>query len=71
MNLELPHKAIVNISFTIYPVIQTGELGMPVPRFKLNEEQLKHKMVVITGNSFAECAENLKQYLESQSNGPA
>lgn len=64
MNLDMPHKAIVNISFTIYPVMPTGELGQPIPRFKLNEKELQHKMVVISGDSFDECAEKLQFYLD-------
>lgn len=65
MNLEAPHKAIINISFSIYPVSATGELsGQCINRGQLNKSGLKHKMIDVKGNSYEECVTALKELME-------
>lgn len=64
MNLEMPHKAIINIQFSIYPVSATGELGQCINRAQLNKSELKHKMMSVSGNSYEECVVALKDLLE-------
>ena len=61
----MPHKAIVNISFSIYPVSATGELGQCVNRAQLNKSELKHKMTSVSGSSYEECVTALKGLLEA------
>lgn len=64
MNPDMPHKAVINISFSIYPVSATGELGQCVNRAQLNKSELKHKMMSVSGSSYEECAVALKDLLE-------
>jgi len=65
MNKNQPHKAIVNVAFSIYPVDNTGELnGQCVNRAQLNADSLKHKMLSVKGSTYEECVANLKELLE-------
>lgn len=65
MNPNIPHKAIINISFTIYPVDATGELsGQSVHRSQLNKDGLKHKLIDVKGNTYDECVIALKEVME-------
>lgn len=65
MNLNAPHKAIINISFMIYPVGPTGELtGQTVPRVQLNKDGLKHRILDVKGNTYEECVIALKDIME-------
>ena len=64
MNQDMPHKAIINISFAIYPVSPTGELNTSVNRNQLNKSGLKHKMMDVKGDNYEECVENLKALME-------
>lgn len=61
---EMPHKAIINISFSIYPIDQSGDLGHPVPRQQLQKDELKHKLLDVKGSSYEECVINLKEMLD-------
>lgn len=64
-NPNRPHKAIVNISFSIYPVEQTGDIsGHSVHRVQLQKDQLKHKLLEVKGSTYEECVTNLKELLE-------
>lgn len=64
MSLDMPHKAIINISFAIYPVSATGELSTSINRAQLNQSGLKHKIMDVKGNSYEECVEELKKLME-------
>jgi hypothetical protein len=65
MNKELPHKAVINIAFSIYPVTNTGELnGACVTRAQLNESGLKHRLVSVSGSNYEECVIALKNALD-------
>lgn len=64
MNLDAPHKAVINISFSIYPVGPTGELGQTVHRSILNKSGLKHKLLDVKGNTYEECVVALKEVME-------
>ena len=64
MNPDVPHKAIINIAFSIYPVSPTGELGRCVDRGQLNRSGLKHKVIDVRGNTYEECVVALKEIME-------
>jgi hypothetical protein len=65
MNPDLPHKAIINISFAIYPVDATGELsGQTVHRTQLNRDGLKHRTLDVKGNTYEECIIALREILD-------
>lgn len=69
MNLNIPHKAIINISFSIYPVGPTGELtGQTVHRSQLNKDNLKHQLIDVKGNTYEECVTALKEMLDKITN---
>ena len=69
MNPNIPHKAVINISFSIYPVGPTGELtGQTVHRSQLNKDGLKHCLLDVKGNTYEECVTNLKEMLEKITN---
>ena len=66
MNPNLPHKAVINISFSIYPVGPTGELtGQTIHRSQLNKDGLKHCLLDVKGNTYEECVEQLKLMLSN------
>lgn len=64
MNPDVPHKAIVNISFSIYPVDSTGELKESVHRSQLQKDGLKHRILDVKGNTYQECVVALKNLME-------
>jgi len=64
MNEDYPHKAIINIGFSIYRVGATGEMENLVPRQTLDKEGLKSKILTVRGNSYRECIEELKLTLD-------
>ena len=65
MDPNRPYKAIVNISFSIYPVEPTGELsGHCVNRFQLKDSGLKHKTLEVSGRTYQECVDALKETME-------
>ena len=69
MNPNIPHKAIINISFSIYPVGPTGELtAQTVHRSQLNKDGLKHFLLDVKGNTYDECVVALKDVLEKITN---
>jgi hypothetical protein len=65
MDHDRPYKAIINISFSIYPVDATGELsGHCVHRAQLKESGLKHKILEVSGKTYQECVDSLKQTMD-------
>lgn len=60
-----PHKAVINISFSICPVEATGEVsGQNVSRQQLQSDGLKHKLMEVKGATYVACVEELKSLLE-------
>ena len=65
MNPDRPHKAIINIAFSIYPVDITGELsGESVHRNVLQASGLKHRILDVKGNTYEECVQALKDTID-------
>lgn len=64
--MTTPHKAIINISCSVYPVLSTGELsGQIVSRNELKNFGVSNKLLEITGSSLEDCLEKLKLKMES------
>ena len=60
-----PHKAVINISFSICPVEATGDVsGQNVSRQQLQSDGLKHRLMEVKGSSYEDCVEELKTLLE-------
>lgn len=62
---ERAHKAIINISFSIYPVNHLGEIeGQTISRKELGAANLKSKIVTVQGGSYEECVSALKEKID-------
>lgn len=60
-----PHKAVINISFSICPVEATGDIsGQNVSRQQLQSDGLKHRLMEVKGSTYVACVEELKTLLE-------
>lgn len=60
-----PHKAVINISFSICPVEATGDVsGQNVSRQQLQNDGLKHRLMEVKGSTYMACVEELKILLE-------
>lgn len=60
-----PHKAVINISFSICPVEATGDVsGQNVSRQQLQSDGLKHRLMEVKGSTYVACVEELKILLE-------
>lgn len=64
-NPNRPHKAVINISFSICPVEATGDVsGQNVSRHQLQQDGLKHRLMEVKGSSYEGCVEELKGLLD-------
>jgi hypothetical protein len=60
-----PHKAVINISFSICPVEATGDVsGQNVSRQQLQSDGLKHRLMEVKGSTYGDCVANLKDLLD-------
>lgn len=61
-----PHKAIININFSVFPVEVTGEAsGQLLPTRELREANVRPFTLEVKGATKEECLSALKAKLES------